>query len=733
MNKINSSLIIYHAGHYGFLSKYLIQKMKEHDDDHVIILVDCTFASPETKAFLSEWDEDNGSGCKVVTYADSSFWKCSTVAEVREAVVDYFNDVFFSLNIDVKDADCIYSGYDGLNAFAAFLCIQNIKYVAFDVLGNTLNYNQAESLYDNNLVKYTDGAQPYLDFLKEYDVLSAKSEYVSSILFTDSRMISKDKNWSYFDYISSIGKLTNVNKKRLRKVYNLDKNSLSGGTLVLLRSYAAVKYFGADYDSNIKSHQRLLWTYRMIIDCYYNIDDTIILKAHPNYSIPADVRGTFPNSVYIGGHVPFDLLEAMGLQPSSVLSIGGSSPSFSTVKNTVIFPESLFSASSKIFMMYSSYIISKAVFNDNCRIEIIDKGDKFRFSSFFVILSKNDNIMDNGKNTIIIDQKKTSMWQLENLIKTMNKESIVIIHNPDINVRFWGSFVTYFRITKEKREEFNEQVMGSVSDEFIAVLYTNPKYQLILDNIQHRRVMSRSSLNLIVEPVVSWQDNPSICYEEMFDIFYKCAIAGDTISMASLGRAYRDGKGVDVNLYEAAKWMRKIANKDIEWAKNDLFDILWRLGTESHKEMVDIATSFSKKGDLNAMGRLGRAYRDGKGVDKNLDKSAECFRKVADKYPNWVAEATDVMLKTTNSDNWSYAFRRCSEIASNPSTKIDSLVRAGVMGRLSYMYRDGKGVEKNLDKAIEWMRKAVDYNSKWTSELDEVLLLKQENRKTNQI
>ncbi|MCB5272407.1 MAG: hypothetical protein LHW56_11280, partial [Candidatus Cloacimonetes bacterium] len=147
--------VLYHAGHYGFVSKFLIHKMSRHDNDRAIILVDCTFASPETREFLSGWKEENGSGCEIITYADRAFWDYKSIDEVRQAIIEFFDNLICKLDLSIKSVDYIYSGYDGLNAFAVYLCTQGVKYVAFDVLGNTTNFWLADFHYDNKLVKYT--------------------------------------------------------------------------------------------------------------------------------------------------------------------------------------------------------------------------------------------------------------------------------------------------------------------------------------------------------------------------------------------------------------------------------------------------------------------------------------------------------------------------------------------------------------------------------------------------
>ena len=89
--------------------------------------------------------------------------------------------------------------------------------------------------------------------------------------------------------------------------------------------------------------------------------------------------------------------------------------------------------------------------------------------------------------------------------------------------------------------------------------------------------------------------------------------------------------------------MRKAADQNLGWAKNELFDVLWKIGTpESYSEMIDVATRFAEAGDGAAMGRLGRAYREGKGMEKNLDKAAEWLHKAAEKNKFWQKELDDI-------------------------------------------------------------------------------------------
>ncbi len=168
-----------------------------------------------------------------------------------------------------------------------------------------------------------------------------------------------------------------------------------------------------------------------------------------------------------------------------------------------------------------------------------------------------------------------------------------------------------------------------------------------------------------------------------------------------LARAYRDGKGVPQDLSKAAEWMRKSANKNVEWAQIELFDILWKLGNvDAYSEMISTILPLVQKGDGGAIGRLARAYRDGKGVPQDLSKAAEWMRKSANKNVEWAQiELFDILWKLGNVDAY-------PEMIST----ILPLVQKGngkAILRLARAYRYGKGVAQNEVESINLYARAV--------------------------
>jgi len=202
--------------------------------------------------------------------------------------------------------------------------------------------------------------------------------------------------------------------------------------------------------------------------------------------------------------------------------------------------------------------------------------------------------------------------------------------------------------------------------------------------------------NELVDMLIKRASNNDL--EEAFNICSKFAEEGEVGAMGRLGRMYRDGKGATQNMDEAVKWMRRAADNNVGWAKNELVDILIkRASNKDLKEALNICSKFVEEGDIGAMGRLSRMYRDGKGVRKDLNKALELMKQVAGASPHWINEYADMLLKTSDENNWRVAFEICRSISD---------FNSGAMRHLSRMYRDGKGVAKDLNESKKWMARA---------------------------
>ena len=311
-------------------------------------------------------------------------------------------------------------------------------------------------------------------------------------------------------------------KKRLLGIYGLNDISLKNrSVLIPLKPYSSVKY--SDVKDDLSPFQKLLRPYRMAADCLYGAEYTVILKAHPDCGIPKNVAETFPDFVYLGGYIPYELLVMTDIRNADVLSIGGCPLPFSVSGRVTVLPENFFSVSSQTFAMFLSDVISKALFGDDCRIYFENNRDRIMFSSFF------SKLRGHGKDgrkkflTVVADSKKISDIRTKEMLDLLDSDTVIVLHNPDARLLPKGLFATYFRV--RKKEHFGPDIAGSFPEEFMAVLYTDPKYRSMLENFVYLQCMPRCGLDLILEPIACRKSGGDA---EKFRTAAERAAAGDT-------------------------------------------------------------------------------------------------------------------------------------------------------------------------------------------------------------
>lgn len=177
--------------------------------------------------------------------------------------------------------------------------------------------------------------------------------------------------------------------------------------------------------------------------------------------------------------------------------------------------------------------------------------------------------------------------------------------------------------------------------------------------------------------------------------------SGNAVSQAYLARAYRDGRGAPRDLGKAAELMRKARVKKINWTDWELFDILYRINTaESLSEAIAIAKPLEESGNREFVARMARAYRDGRGVEKDLTKAADLMRLAYSKGVNWAGwELFDILwsLNTKEADVEMISIAEPQAKKGNREFEI----------RIGRAYHRGRGVNKDLDKAQEFMSRSL--------------------------
>ncbi len=123
--------------------------------------------------------------------------------------------------------------------------------------------------------------------------------------------------------------------------------------------------------------------------------------------------------------------------------------------------------------------------------------------------------------------------------------------------------------------------------------------------------------------------------QKILEIIKPLAEIEDPTSFGWLGRMYYNGRGLNKDVDLGLKYLKYAADHDVSWAKIEFMDCCISVGSESSLSMmIEFATDSKNRNNMEIIGRLARAYRDGKGVSKNIDKSLELYAQ-ASKTLSW--------------------------------------------------------------------------------------------------
>ncbi|MBR6911007.1 MAG: sel1 repeat family protein [Candidatus Methanomethylophilaceae archaeon] len=159
-------------------------------------------------------------------------------------------------------------------------------------------------------------------------------------------------------------------------------------------------------------------------------------------------------------------------------------------------------------------------------------------------------------------------------------------------------------------------------------------------------------------------------------------------AMYLLSTIYQEGKIVEKNELIAVAYLRN-AYALSERYYSQLFDLLWKLNKkEYYDEAYSIIVKHAELGKKDAMARLAKCYRLGKGVTKDLDKALFYYDLSAAGDYTWVKDSIfDTLWEINTADS----LNKAVSIVRPFAEKGDK----GSIVRLAKAYRYGKGVEYN--------------------------------------
>ena len=190
----------------------------------------------------------------------------------------------------------------------------------------------------------------------------------------------------------------------------------------------------------------------------------------------------------------------------------------------------------------------------------------------------------------------------------------------------------------------------------------------------------------------------------------KEAKKGNAEAQYQLGNRYSFGHdGVKENDKEAFRWYLKAAEQDYSDAQSSLVHMYCDGdGTEqNYIEAMKWARRAAENGNAWVLIDIGLMYANGQGVNKDVEEAEKWFAKFT--------ESQQIKgLQVVGFLRLGHSYASGDDIEKNHQKAFEWMLKAANVGDpgaqyyIGQSYLEGRGVEKNLEKAYDWFRKSAD-------------------------
>ena len=195
-------------------------------------------------------------------------------------------------------------------------------------------------------------------------------------------------------------------------------------------------------------------------------------------------------------------------------------------------------------------------------------------------------------------------------------------------------------------------------------------------------------------------------YEQAVAWFQKAADQNIPDAQNKLGICYDNGYGVPKNAAKAVEYFKKAAEQGLDWGQYYLADKYY-MGTGCEKDSVKAAFWFEKaasQGLVDAQSVLAWGYFNGIIVNKDIKKALDWIEKAAQQGDAEAQNDAGYMYleKSPYTNYEKAAYWILKSVNQNYPVAFNNL---------GWLYEHGYGVEKNLNQAFTYYKKAADLDN----------------------
>ncbi len=204
------------------------------------------------------------------------------------------------------------------------------------------------------------------------------------------------------------------------------------------------------------------------------------------------------------------------------------------------------------------------------------------------------------------------------------------------------------------------------------------------------------------------------------------SVEGDAMAQNILGRMYMEGSGVPQDFRKALTLFQKAASKGLANAQSNL-GVMYASGSGVNQDYKLSITWFKKAADQGfkiAMLNLADMYENGLGTYPDQVEATK-WRNKANGVE--VAKKNDLVnVETVGNSDYQEGLKHYYNFEFSEAYKF--FLKAAKSGnseaqlRLALMYRQGQGIQKNVDQAQYWAKKAEEGKHNLNDNRDRVLI-----------